>query len=134
MMDDIHARRAIDKKAALAVSSSEAYLPKKICGTTHTYAPPETREPNPCERGNSSFTDLTGYKFGRFTVVGLCKHAIPAKWVVRCVCGAYSTRKAKAIKNPNNSLDRCEHCRHLAHLKRTEFFLRTGRDVPYDEL
>jgi hypothetical protein len=40
--------------------------------------------------------NLTGLKIGRFTVVGLSLNS--PSWVVRCACGRYCYRKAKALK------------------------------------
>lgn len=39
----------------------------------------------------------------------------------------------KAVLNPENAQDRCEHCRHLAFLKREEIWRRDGRDVDVRE-
>lgn len=49
--------------------------------------------------------DLTGRKFGRLTVIGFrCGNEFKgALWVVRCVCGAYETRRSKAISKAINS-------------------------------
>jgi hypothetical protein len=40
--------------------------------------------------------NLTGLKIGRFTVVGLSSNS--PSWVVRCACGRYCYRRAKALK------------------------------------
>lgn len=44
--------------------------------------------------------DLTGKKFGRFTVLGLWAETASdgARWICRCVCGDYEARSAKTIK------------------------------------
>ena len=42
--------------------------------------------------------NLTGQKFGRFTVIGMA--ASSPIWVVRCACGRFCYRKAKALKTP----------------------------------
>ena len=67
--------------------------------------------------------DLTGKTQGRLKVIGYFgkKH-----WLVKCNCGRYETRKAPAIKNPNNRGDRRQICRHLAFQKRNQEFLMTG--------
>lgn len=54
--------------------------------------------------------DLTGRQVGELTVVGYARH-YPRSWVVRCGCGVYTTRSSKAIRNPANSGDKCDHCR-----------------------
>jgi hypothetical protein len=57
---------------------------------------------------------LVGVKVGRLTVLGLRPTKPtgkrPASWVVRCVCGTYTTRTARAIKNPANVNDMCARC------------------------
>ncbi|MCX8796617.1 hypothetical protein [Vibrio parahaemolyticus] len=72
----------------------------------------------------SSDIDLTGKKFGRFTVTGLL---YKGKWQVRCACGNYSARKTKAINNPNNNQDCCEVCRELLYLQRNESHRSQGK-------
>lgn len=67
--------------------------------------------------------DLIGRRFGRFTVIGLAAEGPPnpkkkARWVVRCACGDYEYRKAKSIRNPANSDDMCQKCRHVVDARR----------------
>ncbi|GLQ96451.1 hypothetical protein [Dyella mobilis] len=76
--------------------------------------------------------NLVGVKFGRLTVIGLS--FTPKRWVVRCVCGIYTLRTAKAIRNPTNADDRCEKCRQLAFLKRRDIYQRTGKETPWKDL
>lgn len=74
--------------------------------------------------------DLTGTKFGAaMTVMGKAPAKIgnnAAAWVVRCACGNYEHRTAKAIRNPRNDQDRCRPCRQVEYLKRRERDLRPG--------
>lgn len=90
-------------------------------------------------RDTLSGIDLRGYKFGRLTVVGLLdrtgagfaaagKNKKPAKWLVKCVCGRFEHRTAKAIRNPENHFDRCDHCRQTAYVRRQQWRAQTGRD------
>lgn len=68
----------------------------------------------------TSFVDLTGKQFGRFSVVGFLGSPNPKKggrWLVRCTCGQYEQRTVKAITNPGNANDMCHACRYLEHLK-----------------
>ena len=67
----------------------------------------------------------TGASFGWLTVIGLSATA-KARWVCRCVCGRYCLRKARSIGNPDNIYDRCQHCTHLAVLKKNAEYRRTG--------
>lgn len=70
-------------------------------GKVHSGDPIAVRPPNKHELGQPSFVDLKGIKIGRLTVMGIAAEVISTNgqnWVVRCVCGAYETRKAKFIK------------------------------------
>lgn len=65
--------------------------------------------------------DLTGRKFGRFTVIGFSAVQNPKKngtWVVRCACGSYEIRRGKGIKAANDPDDCCVECMHLKIVKR----------------
>lgn len=67
--------------------------------------------------------DLTGSRFGSFTVLGVFERKCDSgsgrtMWCVKCACGAYEIRSAKAIKNPKNSGDMCRECRHVAYIRR----------------
>lgn len=124
-MDVLHTQ-PINKNAARVTKGGEHFEPRKKIKTLHTSAPP------PMERGipkhvGPTFQNLTGWKRGRLTVIGLLKDSLKV-WVCRCDCGRYTARRAKAIKNENNTQDRCDECRHLAFLKREEVWRRTGRD------
>ena len=127
-MKDIHARVPVDRLAARVVMfTGEHFEPnKKVCSDERE-TPHEIAEITEAMRLNPNFTNLTGIRFGRFTVIGLCKTG--GMWCVRCDCGKYATRKKKAVMNKENVQDRCEHCRHLAFLQRDEYKRRTGKDV-----
>lgn len=132
-MKDIHARIPIDRIAARAISAGVAYSPQKSIRNLDTDLPIKTRESTQTERRSNGFVDLSGRRVGRFTVLGMASQ-INAMWVLRCDCGRYTTRTAKAIKNPQNTNDRCEHCRHLAFLKCEEHWRRTGRHLNWSEV
>lgn len=81
-----------------------------------------------------SVRDLRGRTVGTLTVVGLAE---PTKtqqkqqgnnrlWVCRCVCGHYLTRRGKAINNPSNQSDACDHCRYVQNLRRLSTFRELG--------
>lgn len=125
---DFYARTPINKTAATVISTGTHFIPNKKIQTNDSELPLAIRPLAKSELGDNRCNDLTGMTVGRFTVLGASLD-FPRHWVVRCVCGRYSTRRAKAIKNPANSQDRCEHCRNLAHLKRSEFFRRTGKNA-----
>jgi len=125
--DVCHAVFPVNRVAVWVSLRGENFVPNKVVLTNDSWTPIPTRKAKKVELNTDGFVDLTGRRFGRFTVIGIAKD-IKARWVVRCSCGIYSTRSAKAIKNKNNDIDSCEHCRHLAFLKREEAYRRTGKD------
>lgn len=126
----------VNKTAVRVVSKGESYQPDCKIQNPEFIGPPAVipRHQLPSTPG---FIDLTGRKKGRFTVLGLMAGE-KGKWVVRCVCGTYTTRSAKSIKsvetNPNAELDACRHCMHIAYRKREDIFRRTGKDVNLSEV
>lgn len=122
MIDDIHARVPISRVAAMVVGNGVHFNPNKKGSGRDSELPIETRKINKAEIGSTEFTDLTGMKSGRFTVIGLAANY--KGWVVRCSCGRYSTRRSKSIKNTTKQEDRCDHCQHLAFLQKRNAWLR----------
>lgn len=85
-------------------------------------------------RNNQSFENLTGLKQGRFTVIGLSS-TVKGRWVVRCRCGAFELRTAKALTNQRNSSDRCLACRREVTRKRYYEYCKTGSNrKSYEEM
>lgn len=125
-MKDLHARKPINKTAAIVISRGVHYEPNKIVQTNDSDLPIATRPITKEEFKQQCFVNLTGFRVGRLSVIGVARD-FKGKWVVRCDCGIYSTRRAKSIKNPENVQDRCEHCRNLAFLKRNEHWRKTGK-------
>lgn len=123
---DIVTRAPVNRLAATVVSRGEHFDPKKKILTDDSATPLPTRPIPPDTRKSATCVDLTGVRFARFTVLGLSA-AKKKMWVVRCACGTYTTRSAKAIRNPENTLDRCETCRYVYYLKRNELWRRTGK-------
>ena len=105
-----------------------------------------------------NFTDYTGFKYGRFEVLGMLKNrpkkfilrisvkdenvkAIKkercntclCRWVVRCSCGLYEVRKAKALKKADR-FDRCCLCQNKLRLWKKDFIARHGRVPTTTEL
>jgi hypothetical protein len=79
--------------------------------------------------------NLRGKKFGRFVVIGMHKHKL-GRWVVKCSCGKYELRTARAINNPINSKDKCVFCRKLDVSKRCHEYRINGfnfEDLPKDD-
>lgn len=119
---NIKNRLPVNKTAAIVVGKGVDYdapiNPK--ANKVFQDKPPKIRAFTGCD-------DLSGVKFGRFTVVGLSLD-FNSRWVVRCACGNFEMRKAKSIKNKSNSIDCCLECRHLIYLKRNEVWRNTGKD------
>lgn len=91
-----------DKTAGHVAARGERFEWAPSPGNSHSADPITYRAPNREERIMPQFIDLTGKRTGRLTVLGVAAE-IPSngngqRWVVRCVCGAYETRKAKSIK------------------------------------
>lgn len=91
----------------------------KLAGKVHSAEPLAIRAPTPQQIANPEFVDLKGVKIGRLTVLGMAAEIFSSagtNWVVRCVCGAYETRKARYIKackggkNPGDGEPMCDWC------------------------
>ncbi len=69
-----------------------------------------------------TFQDLTGSVRGWLTVIGLAAYRkrtareCKAYWVCRCVCGSYTFRTSRAIKNVANN-DACAKCHKVRRLR-----------------
>lgn len=115
-MDKIIASVPIDKTAALVTGKGYQYTPdKKVLTADQSF-------PIPTRSVAKNMPDLTGLRCGRLVVIGLARDTAK-RWVVRCDCSTFTLRTAKAIRNPANGGDKCEHCRHLDHLKERAEFL-----------
>jgi hypothetical protein len=103
----------VSRTAALVTSESRDNFEFTVKPARETFdAPPlMTRD----ER-RYRLLDLRGHKYARLTVIGLAKEQNQKKssrWVVRCACGKYEFRKARAIRNPENARDCCTQCQQL---------------------
>lgn len=112
---------------AVTTESRDTYTPNISIARRHSSSPLPTHAPSRNMLVCPSFEDLTGRAFGRFTVIGLLdappeekSSKKPRQWVVRCACGDYETRTARAIRNPNNAHDACDYCLHLQNLRNRE--------------
>lgn len=126
----------INKTAALVVSRGIGYEPNCKIQVPEYVGPPLMVKKSDHPRA-SGFIDLTGMRKGRLTVIGLMLE-MKGRWVVRCVCGTYTTRSAKSIKsvdsNPRAQYDACRECMHRAYRKREEIYRRTGKDTDIAEV
>jgi hypothetical protein len=119
--DAILTSTPLNSTAGAVTSRGEHYEPilKEAPHILHRDAPPKMRAVP------RSAPNLIGQTFGRMTVVGVyddCEGAPrkdkKTKWVTRCACGNYEVRSSKAIRNPQNSEDRCIKCRDWSYKQR----------------
>jgi len=129
-MKSIIHRVPINKTAALVTGRGIDYVPDKKILTR------DSDDPIPCKpypTTASKSDNITGRVQGRLLVMGLAadqpgSSKSGADWVCRCKCGRYCCRKRRALLNPRNDIDSCEHCRHLTYLQRKEHYKATGKD------
>lgn len=118
-------RDPIDRTAAMMFSKGVAPPDVKItCDHWETCPPMKARA---LVKYQMTDEDLTGRRQGRFVVMGMARDR-KARWVVRCDCGCFEIRTAKALRNPNNADDKCVKCRKLDQAKRHHEFVTTGRN------
>lgn len=113
----------INRDAAVARDGSgEAppeWIPPPDCA--HWKAPPKTF-PVPENAQNR-----IGEKHGDLTVVGYYGSGKSgSRWLVRCHCGSYEIRTAKALR-PKEHRDQCQACNHALQARAHEHWRRTGR-------
>ena len=115
-MQRVATQLPINKTAALVTGKGTHFDPviKPSCYATTDIRPRLRPVPK-------NTLDLTGVRFGRFVVVGLPAD-LNDRWVVKCDCGNYEHRRAKAIRNLANNVDRCNVCR------KTHYILK-GKDI-----
>lgn len=68
----------------------------------------------------ATYSEYVGKTFGRWRVIGLSMEQNPrkpARWVVRCGCGRYENRKAKALRSAALHDGCCIECEHLKRIK-----------------
>ena len=128
-MEEIARRRPIDRTAAQVVSAGPRGLESsKRIARAHSDVPlPMIPMPR-------FVKDLRGRVIGSLTVIGL---AVPTSstrkkkgrerlWVCRCVCGYYTTRRAKAINSSVNGSDACDRCLQVMWLKQNSTWRQLG--------
>lgn len=68
--------------------------------------------------------DISGLKFGRFTVIGMAdlpSRSSKASWVVRCACGRFCYRKKASLMGcAGSTAAMCRRCDHVESKKRGE--------------
>ena len=123
----------VDRLAARQIRGGINYVSTKKITQVHSDAPMV------CKPVPRDVQDFTRTRRGRLTVWGYLDKATTKGhgplWLVRCDCGQYETRRAKAFRGTNATQpDGCQQCRQLAYLRRAEHFRRTGRDLTLEEM
>lgn len=117
---------------AVFIPREDRYTSNVKISQAHWDTPPETK------RAPKDAPNLIGTTFGRFKVIGYLgrvgKSGPAGAWLVRCSCGKYEYRRAKAIRSPKNTTDACLECRHVMTLRKRERWRMTGRDQTYEDV
>jgi hypothetical protein len=120
-------------RQAQAVTLPDAETPIKVFNNQRHWESQPVLQSIP--RGMHAHDNLTGKTFGRFRVIGYYGAGTTGGlWVVRCACGHFETRLAKAIRNPKNNEDCCERCKKLIWLKRADQHRRVGKHLDEEPL
>lgn len=131
-LDAILASVPLDKTAASVTSKGEHWTPARSVEEWHVHSEtPLPMKPIPMLDGTKG---LAGAKFGRLTVMG--HYTGPkskntrARYVVRCACGDYEIRSAKAIRqaDPDAACAKCEYQRKLREGRRSAPAYKIGLD------
>lgn len=121
--DALAASAPLNTDAAIARDGSgESWAPiRKAAPANHWDAPPV------CQPLPSGVENLRGRRVGRLVVVSYYGSDNGSRWLVRCACGAYETRRTKSVLNPPAIEAVCSECDRLRHLQDLEHALRTGK-------
>jgi hypothetical protein len=115
--DRIFASAPLNKTAGAVTSKGQGYV-SEFKPTRQFWEAQPLIHPTP-PIGDSP-VDLTGVEFGRLQVIGILKaeefSGGHAKWVVRCRCGIYEARRAKAIRAASPDA-MCQFCGWNKHLR-----------------
>jgi hypothetical protein len=119
--DAILASSPLNATAGRVLSKGVAFEPE-VQPSEHSWeAPPALVRIGLTHRANASFVDLTGFRVGRLTVLGMVdgmrKEARGALWACRCACGRYVGRRAKSLKTMTVEEAMCNACNYTAKLR-----------------
>lgn len=120
--DAILASAPLNATAGSVTGKGYVYEPAKKVTHLEWDVPPPLVPVGRQHARNPSFTDFTGHRYGRLTVLGMIRDTSVsgdsgAQWVCRCACGKYVARRAKSVRKANPD-DRCSLCQHAAFLVR----------------
>ena len=121
--ENIARRTPVNREAALALVPTEAVIFRYGDRARSATPFPITTLPLPrVSQWGTVFEDLTGRVFGRLTVIGRLYdpafiNGKKVRWVVRCTCGYYETRRNRAIKKLTEEQQMCSQCEALERRK-----------------
>lgn len=110
----------VNATAARVLSGGINYEERPINEMHWHFDAPPTVMPKSKHPLADSFVDLTGRKYGRFTVIGFYgtrNKKRKALWLVRCACGDYEVRQARVIKSAADPDACCTYCKRVARMK-----------------
>lgn len=122
-LDRILSSAPVNKTAARVIGRGVHWEPdrKPHPGFQHWKAPPPMVSPAKYPE-DPGFVDLRGKRIGRLVVVGYLgkpNKSKSARWLLRCDCGDYEARSARAVKAGEGD-HMCIECHHLDYIKRNE--------------
>ena len=124
--------KAVNKNTAMAMSGGTNYEPshKDISNIDFFKIKPllpDIPKNNPvlCEQAKN-----IGERRSRLVVVGWFGHG---KWLCRCDCGYYVTRKLSFLQK-KEFFDACVDCRFVIEKRRNSYRLATGKDITHEQL
>ena len=121
--------KPVNRTAKRVISRGVHYEPNTKSHIFHSDAPTHKLKNIKTLMKNPNFVDYTGFKFGRFTVIGLIendnyKKKSITRWLVRCSCGQYETRQTSVLRkmktSPPNLLQRVDWCSRCDDLYRLQ--------------
>lgn len=124
--DFVATHKPVNGSAAAVVCKGEHFEPDKMPGCYHS------DKPLPVERFKGPRKDnLTGKKFGKFTVIGYLgkfnRTRGTGRWLVQCSCGWYEIRAARVLRNTEGndeelrSRTMCHECNFLESIKTDKY-------------
>lgn len=114
-MREIALREPIDRTAAAVTCKGVSFTCKLQRDSFISKTPLPLKS---IARNNSldpNFKDFTGLKVGSLTVLGLSRYQ-KKRWVVKCICGNYTVRRAKSLSNDLSS-NKCAECQYIDYIK-----------------
>jgi hypothetical protein len=121
--DRVLSSRPVNRTAAIVVGSKGDHWNAKVPSYhMHSDTPLPIIPMSKADLMNPEYVDLSGTMYGRLKVIGYYGNK---RWVVRCSCGAYEVRRAKAIKSPVKDVFRepmCAKCDYTVKISTASYW------------